>query len=75
MTGNKNIFLDMDTNINSQVKMGHGDLVNVKGKGTIGIQTKVGSKYIYKRCSSCTSLGAKFVECGTTSRAWVQTSL
>ncbi|RVW80415.1 Retrovirus-related Pol polyprotein from transposon TNT 1-94 [Vitis vinifera] len=46
MTGNKNIFLDMDTNINSQVKMGHGDLVNVKGKGTIVIQTKVGTKYI-----------------------------
>ena len=37
MTGNKNIFLDMDTNINSQVKMGNGDLVNVKGKDTIGI--------------------------------------
>ncbi|KAL6327560.1 hypothetical protein AAG906_021850 [Vitis piasezkii] len=34
MTGNKNIFLDMDTTINSQVKMGNGDLVNVKGKGT-----------------------------------------
>ncbi|RVW55367.1 Retrovirus-related Pol polyprotein from transposon TNT 1-94 [Vitis vinifera] len=46
MTGNKNIFLDMDTTINSQVKMGNGDLVNVKGKGTIGIQTKVGTKYI-----------------------------
>ncbi|RVW33419.1 Retrovirus-related Pol polyprotein from transposon TNT 1-94 [Vitis vinifera] len=46
MTGNKNIFLDMDTTINSQVKMGNGDLVNVKGKGTVGIQTKVGTKYI-----------------------------
>ena len=57
MTGNKNILLDMDTTINSQVKMGNGDLVNVKGKGTVGIQTKV--------------LRAKFVECGTTSRAWV----
>ena len=46
MTGNKNIFLDMDATINSQVKMGNGDLVNVKGKCTIGIQTKVGTKYI-----------------------------
>ncbi|RVW99108.1 hypothetical protein CK203_018868 [Vitis vinifera] len=46
MTGNKNIFLDMDTTINSQVKMGNGDLVNVKGRGTVGIQTKVGTKYI-----------------------------
>ena len=46
MTGNKNIFLDMDATINSQVKMGNGDLVNVKGKCTIDIQTKVGTKYI-----------------------------
>ena len=46
MTGNKNIFLDMDTTINSQVKMGNGDLVNVKGKGTVDIQTKVETKYI-----------------------------
>ncbi|KAL6317123.1 hypothetical protein AAG906_029875 [Vitis piasezkii] len=46
MTGNKNIFLDMDTTINSQVKMGNGDLVNVKRKDTIGIQTKVGTKHI-----------------------------
>ncbi|KAL6327779.1 hypothetical protein AAG906_025607 [Vitis piasezkii] len=35
MTGNKNIFLDMDTTINSQVKMGNGDLVNVKGKAQL----------------------------------------
>ena len=43
MIGNKNIFLDMDTTINSQVKMGNGDLVNVKRKDTIDIQTKVGT--------------------------------
>ncbi|KAL6321416.1 hypothetical protein AAG906_016515 [Vitis piasezkii] len=54
MTGNKNIFLDTDTTINSQVKMGNGDLVNVKGKAHWR-QTEV--------------LGAKFVECGTASRA------
>ena len=46
MTGNKNIFLDMDKTINSQVKISNDDLVNVKGKGTSGIQTKVGTKYI-----------------------------
>ena len=46
MTNNKNIFLDTDTTINSQVKMGNGDLVNVKRKGTVGIQTKVGTNYI-----------------------------
>ncbi|RVX02190.1 hypothetical protein CK203_025290 [Vitis vinifera] len=44
MTGNKNIFLNMDTTINSQVKMGNGDLVNVKGKCIVVIQTKVGTK-------------------------------
>ena len=44
MTGNKTIFLDMDTTINSQVKMGNGDLVNVKGKCIVVIQTKVGTK-------------------------------
>ena len=46
MIGNKNIFLDMDATINSQVKMGNGDLVNVKGKCTIDIQTKMRTKYI-----------------------------
>ena len=46
MTNNKNIFLDTDITINSQVKMGNGDLVHVKRKGTVGIQTKVGTNYI-----------------------------
>ena len=46
MTNNKNIFLDIDITINSQVKMGNGDLVNVKRKDTVGIQTKVGTNYI-----------------------------
>ncbi|KAL6320112.1 hypothetical protein AAG906_004621 [Vitis piasezkii] len=40
MTGNKNIFLDMDTTINSQVKMGNGDLVNVKGKAQLASKLK-----------------------------------
>lgn len=37
MTSNKSIFLDMDTSINSQVKMGNEALVQVQGKDTIGI--------------------------------------
>ena len=36
----------MDASINSQVKMGNGALVQVKGKGTIRVQTNVGTKYI-----------------------------
>lgn len=37
----------MDTSINSQVKMGNGVLVQVQGKGTIGIETKKGTKFIW----------------------------
>ena len=46
MTGNKSIFHKMDASISSQVKMGNGVLVQVKGKGTIGVQTKRGVRYI-----------------------------
>uniref|UniRef100_A0A5B7B4M6 Retrovirus-related Pol polyprotein from transposon TNT 1-94 n=1 Tax=Davidia involucrata TaxID=16924 RepID=A0A5B7B4M6_DAVIN len=46
MTGDKSIFLDMDTSINSQVRMGNGALVCAKGKGTIGVETKKGTKLI-----------------------------
>ena len=31
----------MDTSVNSQVKIGNGVLVQVKGKWTIGVQTNV----------------------------------
>ena len=37
MTSDEKIFLDMDASVNSQVKMGNGALVQVKGKGTIGV--------------------------------------
>ena len=36
----------MDASVNSQVKMGNGALVQVKGKGTIVVQINVGTKYI-----------------------------
>ncbi|KAA8525231.1 hypothetical protein F0562_007086 [Nyssa sinensis] len=45
-TSNKIIFIDMDKSINSQVKMGNGALVQAQGKGTIGIETKKGTKFI-----------------------------
>lgn len=47
MTGDKDVFVDIDTTINSQVKMGNGALVHVKGKGTIGVQTNKGAKFIH----------------------------
>jgi hypothetical protein len=36
------IFINIDTSLNSQVKLGKGVLVHVKGKRTIGVQTKKG---------------------------------
>ena len=46
MTSDKKIFLDMDASVNSQVKVMNGALVQVKGKGTIGVQTNIGTKYV-----------------------------
>lgn len=37
----------MDTSICSQVKLGNGVLVNTKGKGTIRVETKKGTKFIH----------------------------
>ncbi|XP_038987029.1 uncharacterized protein LOC120112232 [Phoenix dactylifera] len=41
------IFLDMDTSYHSQVRLGNGALVEVKGKGTIGVQSKRGAEHIH----------------------------
>ncbi|PON74334.1 hypothetical protein PanWU01x14_051660 [Parasponia andersonii] len=46
MTANKNIFLDIDSAATSKVILGNGSLVDVKGNGTIGVQTKKGSRCI-----------------------------
>ncbi|KAK3004115.1 hypothetical protein RJ639_018583 [Escallonia herrerae] len=43
---NKNVFLDMDSTFKSHVKLGNGALVEAKGKGTIGVQTNDGSRFI-----------------------------
>ena len=46
MTSDEKIFLDINALVNSQVKMGNGALVQVKRKGTIKVQTNVGTKFI-----------------------------
>jgi hypothetical protein len=46
MTPEKEIFLDIDTSFHSKVKMGNGAVVDVKGKGNVGVETKRGLKKI-----------------------------
>ncbi|XP_026383913.1 uncharacterized protein LOC113279432 [Papaver somniferum] len=38
MSGEKSLFVDMDTSINSLVKMGDGNMVQATGRGTIRVQ-------------------------------------
>jgi hypothetical protein len=40
MTGNKNLFSSLDTNIQSEVKLGNDSKVRVNGKGVILVYTK-----------------------------------
>ncbi|XP_026460019.1 uncharacterized protein LOC113360769 [Papaver somniferum] len=46
MPGEKSLFVDMDTSINSLMKMGDGNMVQANGRGTICVQTINGEKYI-----------------------------
>lgn len=46
MTGDASIFCEIDTSNKSQVRLGDGNLVEAKGRGTISINTKKGTKYI-----------------------------
>ncbi|XP_026417180.1 uncharacterized protein LOC113312660 [Papaver somniferum] len=46
MSSVKSLFVDMDTSINSLVKMGDGNMVQANGRGTICVQTINGAKYI-----------------------------
>ena len=46
MTGDESIFVKLDNSSNSQVKMGNGAVVQAKGKGTIAVETKKGTRYI-----------------------------
>jgi transposase InsO family protein len=47
MTGQKEPFINIDSSFSSKVKLGNGEHVEVKGKGTIGVTTKHGSKVIH----------------------------
>ena len=46
MTGNDYIFVNIDAISNSQVRMRNCVMVQAKGKGTIAIETKKGTRYI-----------------------------
>ena len=45
MATNKSIFVNMK-DVDSKVRLGNGAFVDVKRKGTIGVQTKKGSRFI-----------------------------
>lgn len=47
MTGDKSIFMDINSSSISQVKIKNGVLVQARGKGTIAINTKKGRKFIH----------------------------
>jgi transposase InsO family protein len=47
MTGQKEPFINIDSSFSSKVKLGNGEHVEVKGKGTIGVTTKHGRKVIH----------------------------
>ena len=44
MTSNEEIFKELDSKCQSQVKMGNGVPVKAKGKGTILVETKKGRR-------------------------------
>ena len=46
MTGDESIFVKMNASSSPQVKMGNVALVQTKGKGTIAIETKMGTRFI-----------------------------
>ncbi|TXG63370.1 hypothetical protein EZV62_010364 [Acer yangbiense] len=46
MTGDASIFCDIDASNKSQVRLGNGALVEVKGKGTIAVETNKGRRFI-----------------------------
>ncbi|TXG67654.1 hypothetical protein EZV62_008929 [Acer yangbiense] len=46
MSGNENIFLDVDSTVTPKVKLGNGAIVESKGKGRISVETKKGTKYV-----------------------------
>ncbi|KAI5427655.1 hypothetical protein KIW84_032892 [Lathyrus oleraceus] len=47
MTGKKEAFINIDSSFGLKVKLGNGEHVEVKGKDSIGVTTKQGSKFIH----------------------------
>jgi len=59
MTPEKEIFIDIDTLLHSKVKMRNGVVVDIKGKDSIGVETKRELKRICDVLLECwTTLGA-----------------
>ncbi|BBG99019.1 BURP domain-containing protein, partial [Prunus dulcis] len=46
MTGREDVLIDIDRNVTAKVAMGTGQLVDVIGKGSLMVETKMGRKYI-----------------------------
>ncbi|KAI5352997.1 hypothetical protein L3X38_005889 [Prunus dulcis] len=46
MTGREDFLIDIDRNVTAKVAMGTGQLVDVIGKGSLMVETKMGRKYI-----------------------------
>ncbi|GKV53768.1 hypothetical protein SLEP1_g60283, partial [Rubroshorea leprosula] len=47
MTPNAAIFKSLDRKYNSKVRLGNGELMEVKGKGVVAVETQTGIKYIH----------------------------
>ncbi|CAN6557261.1 unnamed protein product [Malus baccata var. baccata] len=48
MTGREDVLIDIDISITAKVEMGTGQLVDVIGKGSLVVDTKMGRKYIHE---------------------------
>lgn len=46
MTFDRNLFKELDTLVVSKVKIGNGEYIKVKGKGTVAIESFSGTKLI-----------------------------
>ena len=47
MTSEKQMFIEMNESVRSQVKMGDNNQVQVKGRGVVSVSTKSGNKLIH----------------------------
>ncbi|KAM2961184.1 hypothetical protein FF1_030791 [Malus domestica] len=46
MTGREDLLVDIDKYVTAKVEMGTGQLVDVTGKGSLMVETKIGKRYI-----------------------------